>query len=325
MQQVEVGAYAQLTHAARDPGRAQVQGPLLDVLPGGEDLVGGEFAGDHAGVAGVLAERADLGLPFPGFLALADRLGVELEGQLVRGRAHLPERHPGRGPGQVLAGRGRVLVAEDAGLVLDDPQVHRVDPPGGQRGERLGQPGGGRGGVVHLPGGRQRGQVQLEGQLIGGELIRWLGAGVAAGVLGHGRHHRPLVAGGLPPGCGDNPRQLVIRTSRQAPAVLAGDGVHDGGQQRAGGHRVGLAALGEPGQGQLLRRQAHGQALPGEARIVLLPGRGRQRGAAGLLAVARRAGEQVLGHEPPSVRKNPEIPLTNSISYQRSNDESIRI
>jgi hypothetical protein len=127
--------------------RAQVQGPLLDVLPGGENLVGGEFAGDHAGVAGVLAQRAYMGLPFPGFLALADRLGVALSR-------------------------------------------------------------------------RQRGKVQLEGQLIGGELIQWLGAGVAGGVLGHGRHHRPLVAGGLPPGCGDNPHQLVIRTSRQALAVL---------------------------------------------------------------------------------------------------------
>jgi hypothetical protein len=38
---------------------------------------------------------------------------------------------------------------------------------------------------VHLLAGRQRGQVQLEGQLIGGELIQWLGAAVAGGVLGH--------------------------------------------------------------------------------------------------------------------------------------------
>ena len=49
--------------------------------------------------------------------------------------------------------------------------------------------------------------------------------------------------------------------------------------------------------------------------------------AAGLgsgLLVARWAGEQVLGHEPRPVRKNPKIPLTNSISYLLSSDSHIR-
>jgi len=43
--QVHHGEYAQLAQAARDPGSAQVQCALLDVLPGGERVGGGQFPG----------------------------------------------------------------------------------------------------------------------------------------------------------------------------------------------------------------------------------------------------------------------------------------
>ena len=110
LEQIQVGPHAQLPQGAGHPGRAQVQSPLLDVLPGGEDLIGGQLVGDHPGVPGALPERADVRLGLGRFLPLADRLGVQLEDQLVRGRAHLPERHPRRGPGQQPVGRGGVLV-----------------------------------------------------------------------------------------------------------------------------------------------------------------------------------------------------------------------
>ena len=69
-----------------------------------------ELAGDHPGVAGLLAEPAYMRLPLAGFLPLADRVRVELEDQLVGGVAELTERHPGRGRGQVLVGPGGVGV-----------------------------------------------------------------------------------------------------------------------------------------------------------------------------------------------------------------------
>jgi hypothetical protein len=52
---------------------------LLDVLPRGQDFITGELAGDHAAVAGFLAEPADVGVAFGGFFLLADRLGVQRE------------------------------------------------------------------------------------------------------------------------------------------------------------------------------------------------------------------------------------------------------
>ena len=42
LQQVQIGADAQLLHGAGDPGGAQVQGPLLDMLPGRENLREGQ-------------------------------------------------------------------------------------------------------------------------------------------------------------------------------------------------------------------------------------------------------------------------------------------
>ena len=52
--------HTEFFEGAGDAGGAQVAGPLVDVLPGGEDLVGGEFAGGHPGVAGGFPERADV-------------------------------------------------------------------------------------------------------------------------------------------------------------------------------------------------------------------------------------------------------------------------
>jgi hypothetical protein len=183
----------------------------------------------------------------------------------------------------------------------------RVDPAREQRGEGPGQPAGHLVGEVHLPGRGQRGQVQLCGQLVGGEMILQAGAGVAGGELRDRGRQRPGSAGLQPPGGGDDPHQLIIGQARHPRTVLAGHGADHGGQQRARRHRVRGAALGEPGQGQLLRRQGHVQALLGRALPVVLRtgslGRGRQRGAAGLLGVAGREGEQVLGPVPPSVQK----------------------
>jgi hypothetical protein len=99
--------------------------------------------------------------PLRRFLPLADRLGVQLQDQLVRGRPQLAERHAGGGLGEEGVGLGRVFVGQDAGFVLDDPEMDRVDLPGAQGGEGGWQPGHDRGGVLHLLGGGLRGQVQL--------------------------------------------------------------------------------------------------------------------------------------------------------------------
>ena len=229
MQQVQVCLDAQLLQGAGEAGGAQVQGPLLHVLPRGQHLIRGQLAGDHPGVAGGLPEPAHVRLAAGGLLPLLGRFGVEFQDQLVRGVPDLAERHPGRGPGQHLVGPGGVGVAEDAGLLLDDPQVHRVDPARGQRGERGRQPPGHRGRVVHLLGRGLRAQVQLKAQLDRGELIGRPGPGVPGRVGGDGGQLRPRRAGGQPPGRRDDPQQLIIGTPRQALAVLAGDRIDDGG------------------------------------------------------------------------------------------------
>jgi hypothetical protein len=131
-----------------------------------------------------------------------------------------------------------------------------VNLPGAQRGERGRQPAGHRAGVVHLPGRGLRTQVQLKAQLDRGELIGGPGPGMAGRIFGDAGQLRPRRAGGQPPGRGDDPQQLIIRAPRQALPVRAGDRIDDSSQQRARGHRVSLAALREPGQGHLLRRQA---------------------------------------------------------------------
>src|SRR5580700_5744704 len=58
------------------------------------------------------------------------------------------------------------------------------------------------------------------------------------------------------------------------------------------------AALGEPGQGQLLGRKGDVQAWPSSSGPG--PGRGRQRGAIGLLAFAR-VRKRILDHERPAL------------------------
>ena len=123
---------------AGDAGGAQVQGPLLDVLPGGEDLIGREFAGDHPGIAGFLPEPAHVRVLPGGLLAALGGFGVQFQDQAVRGRPQLPERQRSRGLGQYGIGLGRVLAGQDPGLVFDDPRVHRVDRARVQRGEVAG-------------------------------------------------------------------------------------------------------------------------------------------------------------------------------------------
>jgi hypothetical protein len=75
LQKVQVGLHAQLPQAAGHPGRAEVQGALLDVLPGGQRLSRRQLAGHHSGVAGLFPEPAYVRIALRGFLALADRLG----------------------------------------------------------------------------------------------------------------------------------------------------------------------------------------------------------------------------------------------------------
>jgi hypothetical protein len=71
----------------------------------------------------------------------------------VRGIAELAPGHGAGHPGQDRIGLGGVVGGQDPGLVLDDPQVDRVDLPGAQRGEAARQPVRHGAGVVHLPGG----------------------------------------------------------------------------------------------------------------------------------------------------------------------------
>jgi len=119
----------------------------------------------------MLPEPAHVRLPPGGVLPLAGRAGVQPQDQRVRGGAQLPVGHPRRLCGQRLVGRGGILRTEQAGLVLDDPDMDRVDLPGAQRGERVRQPSGDGGGEPHPPGGGLRGQAQLKAQLDEGQLI----------------------------------------------------------------------------------------------------------------------------------------------------------
>ena len=54
---------------------AQVQGPLLDVLPGREHLIGGQFPADHPGAAGLLPERPHGRVPAAGVFPPLSRVG----------------------------------------------------------------------------------------------------------------------------------------------------------------------------------------------------------------------------------------------------------
>jgi hypothetical protein len=49
------------------------------VLPGRQDLIRGELAGDHPGVAGLFLEPADVGFAAGGFLPLARGVGIQME------------------------------------------------------------------------------------------------------------------------------------------------------------------------------------------------------------------------------------------------------
>ena len=114
LQQIEIGADAELLQGAGDTGGAQVQGPLLDVLQGGEHLIGREFAGDHPGVPGVFPEPAHVGVLLGGLLAPLGGVGVQFQDQPVRGRPQLPERQRSCDLGQYGIGLGRVLRRQDA-------------------------------------------------------------------------------------------------------------------------------------------------------------------------------------------------------------------
>ena len=284
MEEIEVGADPEFLQGAGDAGGAQVQGALLDVLPGRQDLIGGKLAGDHPAVAGLLLEPADIRLPPGGVLPLAGNVGVQGQDQLAGGVAELAVGLAGSRPRQDRVGLGGVGGGQVAGLLLDDPQVDRVDQAGAQRGEGLGEPLGDLGGVVHLPGGALLAHVQLAGQLVGGELALDAGPG-PAGVLPDRGHQRPRVPGLLTPHRRDDPQQLIIRAARQPRALRPRHRVHHRGQQRARGHRVGRAALAETGQGQLPGGEGDVQALL-RARGVLVrrdsrqaPGRGRGPGS----------------------------------------------
>jgi len=130
--------------------------------------------------------------------------------------------------------------------------------------------------------------------------------GAAGGELAQRGQLGPGDPGLQPSRGGDDPDQLVIGQPGQALTVLAGQGVHHGGQQRPRLHGIGFAVLGEPLHVQVLGRQAHEQALlrarPG-VRVITGPlatrAGGRHR-AVGLLAVEGWAEEGVLGHAPPS-------------------------
>jgi hypothetical protein len=75
--------------------------------------------GDHPRVAGLLAERADVRVFLRGFLAALDRLGVQLEDELVGGVPQLAERLTLRRYREGLVGLGGVLGRQDRSLVFD--------------------------------------------------------------------------------------------------------------------------------------------------------------------------------------------------------------
>ena len=76
-----------------------------------------------------------------------------------------------RRPGEDLIRERGVLIRQDAGDVLDDLDVDRVELARGQRGEGDRQPPGHGAGVPDLPGRRQPGQAERGGDLVGGEVL----------------------------------------------------------------------------------------------------------------------------------------------------------
>ena len=318
LQQIQVSADAELFQGAGDPGGAQVQRPLLHMLPGGEHLIGGQFPGDHPGVPGRLPERPHVRVPPPGLLLPGRRLRVQFQDHPVRRRPQLPERQRPRRPGQRRISRGHVVGGQDLGLLFDDPQVHRVQRAGVQRGQAPRQPSGHRGGVVQLHRGGPGRQVQLAGQLIGGELRPGDLTAPPGGELRDRGQRVPRDPGFQPPDRGDDPDQLIIGQRARSGPVRAGDRVDDGGQQRIRRHLRRRAGLREPvrvkrpgghGQEQALRPgiRIDGPGIPDAGKVGVGPL--RRRVVAGFLTVARFpavlawAGEWVREHAPRSVRK----------------------
>ena len=70
------------------------------MLPRGEDLIRGQLPGHYPGVARALSELAHVRLGAGSLLALAGRLGIQFQDQLVRGVPQLPVRQARRLPGE---------------------------------------------------------------------------------------------------------------------------------------------------------------------------------------------------------------------------------
>ena len=237
LQQVEVGLDAEFFEGAGDPGGAQVAGPLVDVLPGRQDLVGGEFAGGHPGVAGGFPERADVGVLAGLVLAPQRRLRVQLQDQPVGVGAELPERLGLGRRGELLIGLGQVLGGQVRGLVFGDAQVDGVDLPGPQRRERDRQPGRDGARVDDLAFGGLPGHAhQVRGERIGRELADLRGAGQArdrrVGITrhparGHGRgRHGGATGTGVASGAGAG-RRVPGRVANSRIAVSSAHAAND--------------------------------------------------------------------------------------------------
>ena len=153
----------------------------------------------------------------------------------------------------------------------------RVDLSRGQRREGHREPLGYGAGVLDISRGGQPAQPERGGHLVGGE-VPALRPGRE---LGQRRHLRPGHPRCHPPSPGQEPDQLVIGQPHQPFAVLPGDRVQDHGQQRPRRHGVRSSVLGEPLQGQLLRRRGDVQAL-GNA-FLAVPAVPEQPGAIRLL------------------------------------------
>ena len=255
----------------------------------------------------------------------------------MRRRAQLSERQRLRQPRQRRIHRGGVLGGQDLGLLLDDPQMHRMQRSGAQRGQAPRQPRRHRSGVIQL---HRRGpgrQVQLTGQLVGGELRPCDLIPPPRRELPDRLQRVPRDPRFQPPDRGDHPDQLIIGQRRHPCPVRAGDRVDNGGQQRIRRHLPGRAGLREPVRIKRPGRHRQEQALPPGIRIdspgipdtrKVSVGPLRRRVAAGFLTAARFpaviawAGEWVREHEPRSVRK--EKAGNHPVSYQLSMDIQLK-
>ena len=207
-QQVQVGAGAELVHAALQPGLLQFVRPGGDLLVRGQHLVRGELAAHQRGVAGVLGPPLHPGEPRRGLPALP---------RLVRGdfdhRAGDRGAQPGRGqPGGPvqhlgLGGAGLVLIEQRGGRG-DDLGLVPASVPSSSAACGAGQPGVQVGpGPIRLvrPG---PGLPQRVGDLVRGELR----VQPARGSGGPARRPRP--ACGRRRGPRPGPRRTAPRPAR---------------------------------------------------------------------------------------------------------------